>query len=274
MNKKVKYIIGFMVLIVFVFSCFLYFFDRRDYHKMNLSEVKSVYVNKTGVAVKLEETSAKQFLNIIKKTNTRLLYTSDDYFNNKNKEYVVSLVKGENDSQLLYIFDRNGEKYFYAPGSGTFKLSRNNYERILGCFPSFIDEDVSDFYNEEILSKYRKITLLPFNYEINDNDSSVVVISFNDVKNKERIKEFEENVRNKKFAFMRIMIYDGEGGRIFYDIKYSQELGKVFVLKYNVNLYYGSSLERKEYLKVFYEDKCINFYNENINEEDALTLCM
>lgn len=150
MNKKVKYIISFMVLVVLVFSCFLYFFDRRDYHKMDLSEVKSVYVNKTGVAIKLEDENARQFLNIIKKANARLLYTSDDYFNNKNKEYVVSLVKNENDSQLLYIFDRSGEKYFYAPGSGTFKLSRNNYERILANFPSFIDEDVSDFYNENV----------------------------------------------------------------------------------------------------------------------------
>jgi len=99
--KNNKIILLTIIFIGITFSICLYFYDRKDYHKMDLSEVKTVYVNKTGKEIELVKSKTNEFLNIIKKLNNGINYKSDDHFENEELEYVVSLVKDESDSQLL-----------------------------------------------------------------------------------------------------------------------------------------------------------------------------
>ena len=273
--KTNKIILLTIIFIGIIFSICLYFYDRKDYHKMDLSEVKTVYVNKTGKAIELEKSKANEFLNIIKRLNNGMNYKSEDYFKNEELEYVVSLVKDENDTQLIYIFNRNGKKYFYAPGSGTFKLSKEKYERILLCFPTFIDEDLSDFYNDEILSKYTKITELPKGYTIEKDNKDVIYVNNNEFINKNLIVDFLKNYENKEFAFMRLLTITVEGNSIIYDIKYDNDLKKIIVIAdYSRDDYNKEDIKKLQYTNVEYKKECLSFYNINNHEEESLEFCL
>jgi len=273
--KNNKIILLTIIFIGITFSICLYFYDRKDYHKMDLSEVKTVYVNKTGKEIELVKSKTNEFLNIIKKLNNGINYKSDDHFENEELEYVVSLVKDESDSQLLYIYSRNGKKYFYAPGSGTFKLPKEKYERILLCFPTFIDEDLSDFYNDEILSKYTKITELPKGYTIKKDNKNVLYINNNEVVNKNLMVDFLKSYENNEFAFMRLLTLTVEGNSIIYDIKYDNGLKKIIVLAdYSRDDYNSEDIKRLKYTNVEYKNGCLNFYNVNKYEEESLEFCL
>jgi len=60
--KNNKIILLTIIFIGIIFSICLYFYDRKDYHKMDLSEVKTVYVNKTGKEIELVKSKTNEFL--------------------------------------------------------------------------------------------------------------------------------------------------------------------------------------------------------------------
>ncbi len=273
MKKSFKLLFLFIFLIACAFSIFLFYYNSRFYRKLDVSNVKEVYVNKTGKSIRLEDGSAKALLNIVKKLNRRSNYVNDDFFRDDYIEYVLSFVIDDNDSQLVYIYFKNSKYFLYIPGYGTFNIYRDSYDKLLYCFPSFIDVDVSDFYNEDILSKHRIVTELSFNYFVND-DPSVVVMTLDSILNEHLVKEFLNDFQYKKNSFMRILMFDVEGGNIFYDVKYDSDFDKVFVLIYYSSLYSDSYVVRKEFDRLSFDQNCVFLYDQFIYEENSLSFCI
>ena len=140
-------------------------------------------------------------------------------------------------------------------------------------------EDINDFYNYSITSKYQDLRTLPENYskEQAQKDNCFIIGAM--VHNDNLYSEFMENYKNKKTAFIRVAQNTVEGDLILTDILYYEKSDKVYIVTDNTRDKFSAETDRiielKEYNYIS-EYKNNNhlywvLYNEDITEENFKT---
>lgn len=131
---------------------------------------------------------------------------------------------------------------------------------------------ISDFYTEGFLSKYKSIldlsnepkSVFYDNYRLVDEENSI---------NDSDFIEFLNNYKNKKNAYLRMIMYTIEGDPIVYDIIYNSKKGTVKILtdfsRDKFAIHDEDTLTVTTYKKVEEKDsKLIAYNNVTKNEYD------
>lgn len=151
--------------------------------------------------------------------------------------------KDENNKIVGFLMNN---KYFpITPGQGTFGLEdsyRVEYEGI---------EDINDFYNHSITSKYQDLRTLPENYSKEQAQKENCFVIGAMVHNDNLYSEFMDKYNKKENAFIRVVQSTVEGDIFIIDALYEARNNKIHLVIDNTRDEFSAQKDRTIEYKIY-----------------------